>query len=37
MAGDRIIQADDTLIAGVKMKTTDIMKKLRDRKVPRCV
>ena len=29
MAGDRIIQVDDTLIAGVKMKTTDIMKKLR--------
>ena len=29
MAGDRIIQVDDTLIAGVKMKITDIMKKLR--------
>lgn len=29
MAGDRIIQVDDTLIAGVKMKTTDIMKMLR--------
>ena len=28
MAGDRIIQVDDTLIAGVKMKITDIMKKL---------
>lgn len=29
MAGDRIIQVDDTLIAGVKMKTNDIMKRLR--------
>lgn len=29
MAGDRIIQVDDTLIAGVKTKTTDIMKMLR--------
>ncbi|RHJ79339.1 S41 family peptidase [Parabacteroides sp. AM08-6] len=29
MAGDRIIQVDDTLIAGVKMKNTDIMKRLR--------
>ena len=29
MAGDRIIMVDDTLIAGVKMKTTDIMKRLR--------
>lgn len=29
MAGDRIIEVDDTLIAGVKMKTTDIMKRLR--------
>lgn len=29
MAGDRIILVDDTLIAGVKMKTTDIMKRLK--------
>ena len=29
VAGDRIIMVDDTLIAGVKMKTTDIMKRLR--------
>lgn len=29
MAGDRIIQVNDTLIAGVKMKTPDIMKRLR--------
>ena len=29
MAGDRSTHVDDTLIAGVKMKTTDIMKKLR--------
>lgn len=29
MAGDRIILVDDTLIAGVKMKTNDIMKRLR--------
>lgn len=29
MAGDRIIEVDDTLIAGVKMKTNDIMKRLR--------
>jgi carboxyl-terminal processing protease len=28
-AGDRIILVDDTLIAGVKMKNTDIMKRLR--------
>lgn len=28
-AGDRIIFVDDTLIAGVKMKTPDIMKRLR--------
>lgn len=28
-AGDRIIMVDDTLIAGVKMKNTDIMKRLR--------
>ena len=28
-AGDRIIFVDDTLIAGVKMKNTDIMSKLR--------
>lgn len=29
MAGDRIIQVNDTLIAGVKMKNTDVMKRLR--------
>lgn len=29
MAGDRIIFVNDTLIAGVKMKTPDIMKRLR--------
>ena len=29
MAGDRIIEVEDTLIAGVKKKTTDIMKRLR--------
>lgn len=29
MAGDRIIQVNDTVIAGVKMKNTDIMKRLR--------
>lgn len=29
IAGDRIIMVNDTLIAGVKMKTTDIMKRLR--------
>ncbi|MDR1336871.1 MAG: S41 family peptidase [Tannerella sp.] len=29
LAGDRIIFVDDTLIAGVKMKNTDIMKRLR--------
>lgn len=29
MAGDRIIMVDDTLIAGVKMKNTDVMKRLR--------
>lgn len=28
-AGDRIISANDTVIAGVKMKNTDIMKRLR--------
>ena len=28
-AGDRIVQVNDTVIAGVKMKTTDIMKRLR--------
>lgn len=32
MAGDRIIQVNDTLIAGVKMKTNDIMKRLRGAK-----
>lgn len=29
MAGDRIVEVNDTVIAGVKMKTTDIMKRLR--------
>lgn len=29
VAGDRIIMVNDTLIAGVKMKTPDIMKRLR--------
>lgn len=29
MAGDRIIMVDDTIISGVKMKTTDVMKRLR--------
>lgn len=29
MAGDRIIEVNDTVIAGVKMKNTDIMKRLR--------
>ncbi|MDR3268090.1 MAG: S41 family peptidase [Tannerella sp.] len=29
LAGDRIILVDDTLIAGVKMKNTDVMKRLR--------
>lgn len=29
LAGDRIIEVNDTVIAGVKMKNTDIMKKLR--------
>lgn len=29
LAGDRIISVNDTTIAGVKMKNTDIMKKLR--------
>lgn len=29
MAGDRIIQVNDTVIAGVKMKNTDVMKRLR--------
>lgn len=29
MAGDRIIQVNDTAIAGVKMKTTEVMKRLR--------
>lgn len=29
MAGDRIIMVDDTLISGVKMRNTDIMKRLK--------
>jgi carboxyl-terminal processing protease len=32
LAGDRIMEVDDTLIAGVKMKNTDIMKRLRGQK-----
>ena len=32
MAGDRIITVNDTTIAGVKMKNTDIMKRLRGKK-----
>ncbi|MGL5317884.1 MAG: S41 family peptidase, partial [Bacteroidales bacterium] len=32
MAGDKIIEVNDTLIAGVKMKQTDIMKRLRGKK-----
>lgn len=32
MAGDRIVMVDDTLIAGVKMNRTDIMKRLRGKK-----
>jgi C-terminal peptidase (prc) len=32
VAGDRIILVDDTLIAGVKMKTTEVMKRLRGTK-----
>jgi len=31
-AGDRIIEVNDTVIAGVKMKTNDIMKRLRGKK-----
>ncbi|GBU06932.1 peptidase S41 [Bacteroidales bacterium] len=31
-AGDRIIEVDDTIISGVKMKTPDIMKRLRGTK-----
>lgn len=29
MAGDRIMMVDDTLISGVKMKTSDVMKRIR--------
>ncbi|GHT64215.1 peptidase S41 [Bacteroidia bacterium] len=29
LAGDRVIQVNDTLIAGVKMKNTDVMSRLR--------
>ena len=32
LAGDRIVIVDDTIIAGVKMKRTDIMKRLRGKK-----
>lgn len=31
-AGDRILQVNDTIIAGVQMKTNDIMKRLRGKK-----
>lgn len=32
LAGDRIIEANDTVIAGKKMKNTDVMKRLRGEK-----
>lgn len=32
LAGDRIVSVNDTVIAGVKMKNTDIMKRLRGEK-----
>lgn len=32
LAGDRIIQVNDTIIAGVKMKNSDIMSRLRGKK-----
>ncbi len=32
LAGDRIVTVNDTVIAGVKMKNTDIMKRLRGKK-----
>jgi carboxyl-terminal processing protease len=32
LTGDRIIMVDDTLIAGVKMNNTDVMKRIRGRK-----
>lgn len=32
LAGDRIVRVNDTVIAGVKMKTDDIMKRLRGKK-----
>ena len=32
MAGDRILEVNDTVIAGVKMKNSDIMKRLRGKK-----
>lgn len=32
VSGDRIVMVDDTLIAGVKMNRTDIMKRLRGKK-----
>ena len=32
LAGDRIVMVEDTLIAGVKMSTEDIMRRLRGRK-----
>mgnify|MGYP000497213497 CR=1 FL=1 len=36
MAGDRIIMVDDTLIAGVKMKNTDVMKACAARRIRKC-
>ncbi len=32
LAGDRIVRVNDTIIAGVKMQTNDIMKRLRGKK-----
>lgn len=35
LAGDRIIEVNDTVIAGVKMNTEEVMRRLRGKKVPR--
>lgn len=35
LAGDRIIEVNDTVIAGVKMNTDEVMRRLRGRKAPR--
>lgn len=32
LAGDRVLMVDDTLIAGVNMKSTDVMKRLKGKK-----